>query len=67
MEQTFIEKFAWKIIYLNENNFSEIKMKMEKVVNYLTASGRKLIKKLNCLNGVCSRKHLLEGSLSMLL
>lgn len=31
-------------------------MKMGKVVNYLTALERKLIKKLNCLNGVCSRE-----------
>ena len=67
MEQTFIENFSWEIVYLNENNFSKIKMEMEKVVNYLTALERKLIKKLSCLNGVCSRKHLLKGSLSMLL
>ena len=67
MEQTIIEIFSWEIIYLNENNFSKIKMEMEKVVNYLTSLERKLFKKLNCLNGVRSGKHLLKGSLSMLL
>ena len=50
-----------------ELQFSKIKMEIEKVVNYLTALERKLFKKLNCLNGVCSGKHLLKGSLSMLL
>ena len=47
MEQTIIEIFSWEIIYLNENNFSKIKMEMEKVVNYLTALERKLFNKLN--------------------
>lgn len=64
VEQDFIENFSWEIIYLNENKFRKIKMAKEKVVNYLTALERKLIKKLNCLNGVHSRKHLLKGSLS---
>lgn len=64
VEQNFIENSSWEIIYLNENKFRKIKMAKEKVVNYLTALERKLIKKLNCLNGVRSRKHFLKGSLS---
>lgn len=67
MKQIFIKNFSWAIVHLNENNFSKIKMEREKLVNYLTALERKLVKNLNCLNGVCSRKHLLKGSLSVLL